>query len=192
MKIHELFSFLLKRLLYIPSKILYNIFGMVFAFISPFYINQKGGGTLRNYSALQIAQYIVDYATNRGTPVTPLKLQKILYFVWISFYKQTSEYLFNDEFYAWQLGPVVPSVYDAFCIYGGMPIYKRYPKLDICTSDIPIIDDCLLHYINYSARDLVDKTHESTTAWYHTYNNGYGKRQKITFQDIITFDCEVH
>jgi len=192
MKIHELLLFLLKMLLYIPSKILYNIFGMVFTFTFPFYINQKGGGTLKNYSALQIAQYIVHYATNCGTPVTPLKLQKILYFVWIGFYIRTKQHLFNDDFYAWQLGPVVPSVYDAFCIYGGMPIYKQYPELNICSDDLVIIDDCLSQYISYSARELVDKTHEPSTAWYHTYNGGRGKRQRIPFEDIIRSDCEVN
>ena len=68
------------------------------------------------YSAMNIAQYIVNYAVQHGSPVSNLKLQKMLYYIWIDYYINTGNELFMDvNFCAWQLGPVVPDAYYLFC-----------------------------------------------------------------------------
>ena len=77
------------------------------------------------YDAVSVAKYVINYCMKKAAPVTNLKLQKILYYLWIEFYKATGKPLFNNTIRAWPLGPVVPDVYDRFCAYGGLPIRQR-------------------------------------------------------------------
>ena len=74
------------------------------------------------FDAVTIARYIVDYCTKNNTPITNLKLQKLLYYVWIDYYKATNKPLFSNYICAWPLGPVVVDAYDEFCVYGGLNI----------------------------------------------------------------------
>ena len=68
-------------------------------------------------TAGEISKYIVEYAYKKASPVSNLQLQKILYFLWVDFYKELKEYIFNDPFEAWALGPVVRNVYHMFSYY---------------------------------------------------------------------------
>ena len=78
------------------------------------------------YTASDIARYIVSYCFRKRKPVSNLKLQKMLYYMWIEYYKKTKKSLFNDDICAWQFGPVIPDIYYAFCVYAGRPITKEY------------------------------------------------------------------
>ena len=68
------------------------------------------------YSAVDIAKYIVSYCSGKHRPVSNLKLQKMLYYTWIDYYKKTGTALFFNEICAWQLGPVVPDAYYEFAL----------------------------------------------------------------------------
>ena len=54
-----------------------------------------------SYSAVDVAKYIVTYSNRQNKPVSNLKLQKILYFTWIDYFKQTKSHLFEDHICAW-------------------------------------------------------------------------------------------
>ena len=41
------------------------------------------------YTAVDIAKYIVSYCSGKNRPVSNLKLQKMLYYTWIDYYKET-------------------------------------------------------------------------------------------------------
>ena len=41
------------------------------------------------YTAVDIAKYIVSYCSGKHRPVSNLKLQKMLYYTWIDYYKKT-------------------------------------------------------------------------------------------------------
>ena len=138
--------------------------------------------------ALNVASYIVSYCAQKKKPVSNLKLQKMLYFIWIDYYKSTGKYLFEDRFYAWQLGPVVPIVYFEYCSYGGMPIIpfhslqkESYPISSELADALPRLIDPYLHK---SARDLVNMTHVDGTAWSRVFNNGQGNKKEIPFDYI--------
>ncbi|MCH7385587.1 DUF4065 domain-containing protein [Acinetobacter dispersus] len=138
-----------------------------------------------NYSALDIANYIVWYVNedNLGV-VTPLKLQKILYYVSTTYLKKNEEILFNDSFEKWQYGPVVTDVYHAFKLHGFKHISQptalierdehsvlgfkkiefnpqRFLTNDRFTNDANQVIDIL---IRKEAFDLVEMTHEED-AW---------------------------
>lgn len=70
-----------------------------------------------NYTAMEIANYIVWYVNNvlRQRKLTPLKLQKLLYYVQVNYLvNNNGEPLFSEPIQKWQYGPVVPNVYFEF------------------------------------------------------------------------------
>ena len=136
-----------------------------------------------NYTALDIARYIITYCCKKSTPISNLQLQKILYFLWIDFYKQTGRDLFSDNICAWPLGPVVPVVYNEFCVYAGIPISEKY-DVNIDNDDAIIIDDILEKYVHRSAYDLVNQSHVSGGAWDTVYDNKKGIYRIIPFSKI--------
>lgn len=75
---------------------------------------------MNNFTAMDIANYIIWYVNNtlQRSTLTPLKLQKILYYVQATFLAQHGQPLFNEPIQKWQYGPVVPSVYFEFKDYG--------------------------------------------------------------------------
>ena len=79
------------------------------------------------YEALELARYVISECMRRGKPLSNLKLQKILYYVWVNYFRETGRYIFIDDICAWQLGPVIPVVYYEYCSYAGRPISNIYP-----------------------------------------------------------------
>jgi len=71
---------------------------------------------MNNFTAMDIANFIIWYTNNilGRQNLTPLKLQKILYYVQATFLAQHGQPLFNEAIQKWQYGPVVPSVYFEF------------------------------------------------------------------------------
>ena len=136
------------------------------------------------YSAMEIARYIITKCFNLGQPVSNLKLQKMLYYLWVDFYKKTGRKLFFDNICAWQLGPVVPDVYYEYCSYAGRPILGEYATGLAC-EDEKILDSIISDYIDIPANVLVGKTHAHGTAWDSVYRNGEGNRKIIPFDLII-------
>ena len=77
------------------------------------------------YSAKAFANMILVWADELGVPVTPLKLQKMLFFVHADYLCRFGTPLINEDFEAWNYGPVVPSVYAQFKEFSREPITKR-------------------------------------------------------------------
>ena len=136
------------------------------------------------YSALQIAEYIITTCYRLKQPVSNLKLQKMLYYFLVDFYKLTGRRLFFDNICAWQLGPVVPEVYYEFCSYAGNQIRLIY-SVAISEEDEKILYGIVNEYLSIPANVLVNKTHASGSAWDIIYQNGSGNRKIIPYDLII-------
>ena len=136
------------------------------------------------YSAIDLAKYMVTYCYKQQKPISNLKLQKMLYFTWIDFYKEKGEAIFLDDVCAWQLGPVVPDVYYNFCAYAGTPITKEY-SVNLDPSDTPIINKIIDQYLPLSASSLVSKSHVKGGPWDKIYQGGQGNRDVIPFSLMI-------
>lgn len=81
--------------------------------------------------------------------VTPMKLQKLLYFVYKDYLQRTGNQLFTERFETWQYGPVLSSVYTEFCSFRAGRITKLAKNAD--GSAIFISDDGapdIMHSIN--------------------------------------------
>lgn len=145
------------------------------------------------YTAKDIAKYIVNKCIEDNRPVSNLQLQKILYFCQREYERTTGLTLFNDDFEAWPYGPVVPSVYKTFSLFGGMKINRKI-KMDAsidpetCNVIDPIIEECS----SYAAWDLVSKTHRCGGAWDQVFQNGKGNRSTIAKELIFAYDAHSH
>ncbi len=149
------------------------------------------GGGYMLYTASDIAKYIISYCSSRNRPISNLKLQKVLYFTWVDYFRETGTALFLDDICAWQLGPVVPDVYYDYCSYGGRPIYLTYNGIEdeISERDEAILNEIIERYIDIPASTLVNKTHRSGTAWDYIYGGGTGNRDVIPFSLIKDKEC---
>ena len=141
------------------------------------------------YNAVEVAKYVVTYCNQKSKPISNLKLQKLMYYAWIDFYKETSIPLFIDNICAWQLGPVVPEVYYEFCTYAGTPITQEY-NIKINSEDAVILNSIIEKYINVPASTLVNRTHVKGGAWDRIFKDGAGMRAVIPFSLIKDLECD--
>ena len=75
------------------------------------------------YPAKSIANELLSLAQSRGIcDVTPMKLQKLVYYTHGWWFGATGEPLIEEQIEAWQYGPVVPSLYEATKKFGNQPI----------------------------------------------------------------------
>jgi len=134
-----------------------------------------GGKNMSNINpALLVANNILEDAFKKGYYVSPMKLQKLLYFTYKKYIKDTKNPLFNENFEVWQYGPVLPSVYSEFRSYNKSEIrrYAFFGNDDVLfvseqhTEIYAAIDYVLDKYRHYSAIDLSDLTHKDGTAWH--------------------------
>lgn len=136
------------------------------------------------YDAIEIARYIISECFKKNVSISNLKLQKMLYFLWVDYYKETRRALFFDDICAWQLGPVVPNVYYEYCSYAGRPIVEDYSS-SISKVDEDILNRIIINYLSVPANVLVNKTHKKGSPWDIIYRNGAGNRNVIPFELII-------
>ncbi|RKD73647.1 putative phage-associated protein [Sinobaca qinghaiensis] len=116
-------------------------------------------------NALSVANYFLSKGANGGkrdTQVSPLKLQKLLYYAqaWNSAIKGDS--MFNEEIEAWVHGPVVSDVYKHFRDYGYQPINEFNPKeiKKIKSEHRELLDAVWNAYGHYDAKELEEMTHQ--------------------------------
>lgn len=66
------------------------------------------------YDARTIANYFIDLSVVDGEPITPMKLQKLIFFAHGWYLALTGKPLIEEPVQAWQYGPVIPEVYKSF------------------------------------------------------------------------------
>lgn len=83
------------------------------------------------YDAKAVANYFLDKAESSGTTLTPMKLQKLVFFAHGWHLGLNDEPLISDPIEAWQFGPVVPSLYHEFKHERAGAITGRATELDL-------------------------------------------------------------
>lgn len=128
------------------------------------------------YNAMDIASYIINKSIDMNSPVSNLKLQKLLYYIQAVFLIKKGEPAFGESIAAWKYGPVVENVYYQFRSYVNNEIKDRVlqrnngvlkgegedynPENIIMKEDQNLIDNVLESYMNFSGTDLIRKTHQ--------------------------------
>jgi uncharacterized phage-associated protein len=116
-------------------------------------------------SAQQIAEYLIWLAANERPDepwyLTPLQLQKPLYYAQGWMLAEQGRPLFGDALEAWRHGPVVPTVWQSFNRHGARPI-TEVPGAEpaLAEADRLAVRDAWDVYKGYTAWELSDLTHE--------------------------------
>ena len=111
--------------------------------------------------------------------ITNLKLQKLLYYAQGYVLAKKDTPLFDDEFLAWEHGPVIRKIYDKYKANGSSGIkYDEDFKVNIDVETIRILEEVYNEFGQYSAWKLRNMTHE-TSPWQTTPRNSVIPKQKI-------------
>lgn len=88
------------------------------------------------YNGREIANFVLDFCSGKGIPVTNLSLQKIVYFCHVWSLIELGRPLVKQQFEAWEHGPVLQYLYREFKAFGSDPITVRAQKMDCVTGKI--------------------------------------------------------
>ena len=145
------------------------------------------------YSAKAVANYFFMLSKKTGRPITPLKMQKLVYIAHGWHLGITEKPLVDDEYpEAWEFGPVFPSLYHEFKHFKGNPIKEPARELiltqpldswdwdwDSLEAETPCIDNdddevrkfldnIWNSYSKYSGIKLSSMSHGPGTPWSQT------------------------
>jgi len=114
---------------------------------------------------------VAKYLLLNLSEVTPLALQKLLYYSqgFVKVFK--GKYLFKNDCEAWVHGPVYADVYHKYKRFGCDPIDVTMPfnmnELNITSSEKEVLDSVINHFGCYSGKVLEKMTH-SESPWLET------------------------
>lgn len=140
------------------------------------------------YNPKAIANYFIDLAKQDDAALTPMKLQKLIYFAHGWHLAIKGEPLINQPIEAWQYGPVIPSVYHEFKDLGrnsidryatdlsvreGLTFSLYTPRIaeeDSFSKDL--LDEIYKAYGQYGAIQLSNLTHTKDSPWDQVWSEG--------------------
>ena len=130
------------------------------------------------YEARKICNFLLANFDAVEFEITNLRVNKLLYFIQVAALRRFPEGLIRNHFEAWQLGPVLRPVFDAFKIYKDGPIkapaeYLDYasgkrmpvPYDDIREEHEKIIREEFSRYSRFTTGQLVALSHEANGPW---------------------------
>lgn len=124
------------------------------------------------YSAMQIANAFVEKAQEgRLSDLTPMKLQKLMFYAQSWYLKRHRQRLIDDNFVRWPYGPVIPSIYYEFANFGARNIEQPATNpfgiiaANLTAVDNAFIDEVIETYGQYDGWKLSVMTHQPQTAW---------------------------
>ncbi len=135
-------------------------------------------------NSTKIADFFIEKANEnitRGSLMTNLKLQKLLYYAYVWKFSLNNQKIFNDEIEAFELGPVVKKEWTRLKKYEKKPI-----TVDAVQTDINLLSKDLRSYLDtiwysygkYEAWQLVEMTHNEKP-WIDTFNDKSNKKKII-------------
>jgi len=142
-------------------------------------------------TSLAVSNNILYRAKKENIHVTPMKLQKLLYYFCVKYMRETKMYPLSEYFQVWKYGPVLQSVYAEFKPYGSSNITDFARN---SAGRAKMVDEeanpCLRSSLdsvwsilkNYSGVYLSEKTHQKGSGWYTAYQRG---EEVISEEDIM-------
>ena len=143
-----------------------------------------------------IANYFIKKSLETGREVTPMKLIQLVYVSHGWFIGITWKELINEAVQAWKFGPVIPSVYNKFKIFGDQPItfiddndtqgWDTELNATVGLSDLSNIPEWIKEFLDkiwdsygkFNGIQLSEMTHNPTTPWYRTWMQEKDKGKK--------------
>jgi uncharacterized phage-associated protein len=156
-------------------------------------------------NALAIANAFIDEAKKHNESVSPMKLQKLVYFANGWYLALFDEPLLDEMVEAWEYGPVIPSVYHEFKKFGNNSITKKattidYPSLNFREAVIPDlgnrseIEELIVKiwevYGDLTAIQIANLTHQDGTPWEETVSQ-YKSKYSDSIPKNLDIDREI-
>jgi uncharacterized phage-associated protein len=158
-----------------------------------------------SYDSLAIANYFIKLARTHGEALTPMKVQKLVYFAHGWNLAIHDEPLLNERIQAWKYGPVVPELYRELKDYGSTPIPNpvqviRFegagisvatPQLEdygSTAATAQLLDRIWAVYGRYSAIQLSNATHAPGSPWDITWQRVSGASHTVIDDKLIRED----
>lgn len=142
--------------------------------------NKPKDNPKNKYEVIHLAKYIINRCVKADEPINNIQLQKILYLIYIEYFNNGHE-IFDNEFEAWQFGPVIPNVYYQYCGFGSLTILMEYPKMEglLFEEDKPIINNIIEKNRKKMPWELMTETQFEGSPWEITYDDGNGDHSRI-------------
>lgn len=109
-------------------------------------------------SILNFAKNILAVAYENKLSINNLELQKVMYFA-MREHKDNNDLLsqmYNEPFYVWRYGAIVPRIYKKYCGYGSRAIIEKGER----TNEYSIFDDSIIKLLKDDLFTLIDKSRE--------------------------------
>ncbi|WP_447926107.1 Panacea domain-containing protein [Vreelandella sp. EE27] len=137
-------------------------------------------------SAMQAAKAACQLS---GWSLSNLELHKLLYIAHMLYLGSSNgePLIYDEDFQAWDYGPVLPSVYRHCSAFGSSQIknvFHHIPLSDDTNREIGFIRSVLNQFGGLGPYALVELTHEDDSAWAHTYVPGY-RNLSISQSEIL-------
>lgn len=140
-------------------------------------------------NANDVANFFIEVGSyNDNTEMTNARINKLLYFAqgWHLALKGTP--LFNEDFEAWDYGPIINSIYQKYKSHKKGLITKPDDDFsidDISEDDFEFLSDVFTFYVNDSTYALIKETHKKDSPWERVY--ACGMNNKINKEDIKNY-----
>lgn len=140
---------------------------------------------------LDCAKLIINRCIEVGHPISLLYLQRIMYLCQIGHIKLSGKLLFIEQFEAWQIGPMLRSVYNEYYAYGGWNIdhKQKYQEPILC---LPFsLWKIVEHFSLVSPYEILNQVCNQTQAWKITYQTKGIKEEidnSLLVEDAKNFD----
>lgn len=109
---------------------------------------------------LNFANHILAVAYENNLSISNTQLHKVMYFV---MREQKDNYellskMYDEPFYIWRYGPVIPKIYRKFRIYGASSIIEKGKRDD----NYSVFDESIIKLLNEETSSLIYKSREHT------------------------------
>jgi uncharacterized phage-associated protein len=150
------------------------------------------------YDARALANLLLDLAEEVGIRLTHMAIHKIIYYAHGWYLAENNAPLVRQAFEAWDFGPVLKPVYEAFRQTGKKPVTMRAMHFDpvsgethvviaaFSPSDVSFVRNVLRAYGHLDALELSHLTHRTDGPWDQVWNAPGGK---ITLGMTISNDA---
>jgi uncharacterized phage-associated protein len=139
------------------------------------------------YSAFDLARYILKKCIDEDHPIANLQLQKILYCIQEGFLKEKGCRAFADPLRVSSCGAYVPSIYTEYGVHEISTIVWIPDENDIISiddKDKVLIDSIVEEEMKLTLWQSMDKTWREGGLWREVYDKGKGDGKEITVEMI--------
>lgn len=124
------------------------------------------------HDARSVANELIRRALDDGRPITPLQVQKLVYYCHAWMLGLYGQPLLKQRIEAWRYGPAVRDIYDSLRQYGRDPVTQpiQHPDGSFDEREVDLINQVWEKYGHLSGPELSNMTHRIGTPWHQVWD----------------------